>query len=155
VPILEADPKLAFVQTPQFYVNNKINRVAKAAYSQQVIFYTNICEGKSVANAIFACGTNVVLRVRALKDVGGFDEETVTEDLATSFNLHRRGYSSYYYSHVFVEGEGPMNIPGYCKQQMRWAYGTITVLKKVVWGLIRDPKSMTSSQWAEYLLSCT
>ena len=155
VPIMEADPKLAFVQTPQFYVNHKINRVAKAAYSQQVIFYTNICEGKSVANAVFACGTNVVLRVRALKDVGGFDEETVTEDLATSFNLHKRGYSSYYYSHVFVEGEGPMNIPGYYKQQMRWAYGTITVLKKVVWGLLKDPKSMTSSQWAEYLLSCT
>jgi cellulose synthase (UDP-forming) len=155
VPILETDPKLAFVQTPQFYVNRNINRVAHAAYSQQVIFYTNICEGKSVANAVFACGTNVVLRVSALRDVGGFDEETVTEDLATSFNLHRKGYGSYFYSQVFVEGEGPMNIPGYYKQQMRWAYGTISVLKKVVSALIADPKSMTRSQWAEYLLSCT
>jgi cellulose synthase/poly-beta-1,6-N-acetylglucosamine synthase-like glycosyltransferase len=155
VPILEADPKLAFVQTPQFYINDKINRVAEAAYSQQAVFYTIICEGKSVANAVFACGTNMVMRVSALRDVGGFDEETVTEDLATSFNLHRKGYSSYYYSHVFVEGEGPMNIPGFYKQQMRWAYGNITVLKKVFWMLITDPGSLTPAQWSEYLLSCT
>ncbi|MGD0952589.1 MAG: cellulose synthase catalytic subunit [Methanotrichaceae archaeon] len=155
VPIMESEIELAFVQTPQFYVNRKINRVAEAAYAQQAVFYTYICEGKSVANAVFACGTNMVMRVSALRDVGGFDEETVTEDLATSFNLHRKGYSSYYYNHVFVEGEGPMNIPGYYKQQMRWAYGNITVLKKVLWNLITDPGSMTLAQWAEYLLSCT
>jgi len=155
IPILEADPTLAFVQTPQFYVNYKINRMAEAAYSQQIIFYTNICEGKSIANAAFACGTNVVLRVSALSEVGGFDEDTVTEDLATSFNLHRKGYTSQYYNHVFVEGEGPMSIMGYYKQQMRWAYGTTTVLKKVIWNLITDPGSMTPAQWIEYLLSCT
>ncbi len=155
VPIMEADPKLAFVQTPQFYVNYKINRVAEAAYSQQIIFYTNICEGKSTVNAIFACGTNLVMRVSALRDVGGFDEETVTEDLATSLNLHRKGYASYYYNHVFMEGEGPVSIIGYYKQQMRWAYGTITVLKKLIRGLITDPKSMTPTQWIEYFLSCT
>ena len=155
VPVLEAEIELSFVQTPQFYVNRKINRVAEAAYAQQAVFYTYICEGKSVANAVFACGTNMVMRVSALRDVGGFDEGTVTEDLATSFNLHRKGYSSYYYSHVFVEGEGPMNIPGYYKQQMRWAYGSITVLKKVLWNLITDPGSLTLAQWAEYLLSCT
>jgi cellulose synthase (UDP-forming) len=75
--------------------------------------------------------------------------------MATSFNLHRQGYKSYYYHHVLVEGEGPMNMPGYYKQQMRWAYGTITILKKVIVSLITDPMSLTLGQWEEYILATT
>jgi cellulose synthase (UDP-forming) len=98
---------MAFVQTPQYYVNRDSSKVSKTAFSQQSTFYTNVSEGKSVSNAMFACGTNIVLRVSALRDVGGFDEESVTEDFATSFKLHVRGYSSYYYNNVFVEGMYP------------------------------------------------
>ena len=100
VPILEEKPELAFVQTPQYYVNSDSNKVSNAASAQQSTFYENVSEGKSVSNAMFACGTNIVLRVSALKDVGGFDEESVTEDFATSFKLHERGYSSYYYNNI-------------------------------------------------------
>ncbi len=155
VPIMEETPELAFVQTPQYYVNRESSSVANAASSQQSAFYANICEGKSVSNAMFACGTNLILRVSALNEVEGFDEESVTEDFATSFKLHMQGYRSYYYNNVFVEGDGPESIPGYYMQQMRWAYGTIGVLKRIVKTFFRQPRRLTAIQWWEYFLSGT
>src|SRR5437016_13171278 len=44
VPMLEANPKLAFVQAPQKYVNTENCPVAQAAQFQQAIFYEYICE---------------------------------------------------------------------------------------------------------------
>lgn len=155
IPIAEENPKMAFVQTPQYYVNRESSKVSNAAFSQQSVFYANVSEGKSVSNAMFACGTNIVLRVSALKDAGGFDEESVTEDFATSFKLHAKGYGSYYYNNVFVEGDGPVSIAGYYMQQMRWAYGTIGVLKKILKEFYKHPRRLTSVQWWEYFLSGT
>lgn len=153
VPIMETDDRLAFVQTPQFYTNTEESRVAKAASFQQAVFYEYICEGKSSQDAMFCCGTNIVFRIEALRDVGGFDESTVTEDFATSFKLHQKKWRSLYYNHTYAFGMAPENLTGYLKQQYRWANGTISVLKKVLFGLITRPFSLKFRQWWEYFLS--
>ena len=153
VAIMENDERLAFVQTPQFYTNIYESRVAKAAAFQQAVFYEYICEGKSSQDAMFCCGTNIIFRREALLDVGGLDESTVTEDFATSLKLHRKKWDSLYYNHVYAFGMGPENLAGYFQQQYRWANGTISVLKKVLCGLITHPFSLKLKQWWEYFLS--
>lgn len=97
VPIIEENPRLAFVQTPQYYANTDISNVAMGAARQQAVFYEYICEGKSHSHAAFCCGTNVVFRRQALLDV---DEllTTYAEDFATSLNMHLKGYDSAYYN---------------------------------------------------------
>lgn len=155
VPIMEADEKLAFVQTPQFYTNIETSRIARAAVLQQAVFYEYICEGKGVSDAMFCCGTNVIFRTEALRRVGGMDESTVTEDFATSLKLHTQGYRSLYYNHVCAFGMGPEDLSGYFRQQFRWASGTIRVFREVVRRFVRNPFSMKGSQWAEYFLSST
>lgn len=155
VPLMEADEKLAFVQTPQFYTNIETNRIARAAVLQQAIFYEYICEGKGVSDAMFCCGTNVIFRAAALKSVGGMDESTVTEDFATSLRLHVKGYRSLYYGHVYAFGMGPEDLAGYFKQQFRWAAGTIRVLREVVKQFFKNPFSLKLGQWFEYFLSST
>ena len=95
---MESNPKLAFIQTPQYYSNLEYNRISRAAGAQQSVFYENICEGKSLQDAMFCCGTNVIFRREALLDVGGFDETSVTEDFATSLQFHLKGWSSAYYN---------------------------------------------------------
>ncbi|MDP2990685.1 MAG: glycosyltransferase family 2 protein, partial [Kiritimatiellota bacterium] len=104
---METDPKLAFVQTPQYYTNFETNRVALAAGLQQGVFYEYICEGKSVRGATFCCGTNVIFRREALMDVGGFDVASVTEDFETSLHFHQRGWRSRYFNKVSALGMGP------------------------------------------------
>ena len=153
IPILEHNDKLAFVQTPQFYSNTEENSVSRGAAFQQAVFYEYICEGKNTDNAMFCCGTNVVFRRSALMDVGGLDESTVTEDFATSVKLHSNGWKSLYYPHVSVFGMGPVDLNGYFKQQFRWATGTISVFKALIWRFFTKPFSLKPMQWWEYLLS--
>jgi len=150
---LEKKSNLAFVQTPQYYSNTGESRVARGAGFQQSIFYEFICEGKSSSRAMFCCGTNIVFRREALVSAGGFDESTVTEDFATSVNLHTQGWESLYYNHVYVFGLGPEDLAGYFKQQFRWAAGTITILKRLILRFIRKPQALSPMQWWEYFLS--
>jgi len=153
IPFLEADARLAFVQTPQFYTNTDKNRVARASAFQQAVFYEYICEGKNSRDAMFCCGTNIVFRREALEEVGGLDESTVTEDFATSVKFHTAGWKSIYYNHVYAFGMAPENLTAYFNQQYRWANGTISVFKKILWLFIRHPFSLKLRQWWEYFLS--
>ncbi|UCD14931.1 MAG: glycosyltransferase, partial [Candidatus Omnitrophota bacterium] len=153
IPIMENNEKFAFIQTPQFYSNIEESNVARGAAFQQAVFYEYICEGKSSGGAMFCCGTNIVFRRQALSDVGGLDESTVTEDFATSVKLHSKGWKSLYYNHVYAFGMGPRNLNGYFRQQFRWAAGTISVLKKLIWQFVTKPFSLRPIQWWEYFLS--
>ncbi len=152
---MEADPGLAFIQTPQYYTNFGANRIARASGLQQAVFYEYICEGKSLSDAMFCCGTNVMFRREALVDVGGFEESSVTEDFATSLKFHIKGWSSAYSGRVLAFGMGPEDLGGYFKQQFRWALGTVGLLRVVFGYFLRHPKKMTYVKWWEYLLSST
>lgn len=155
IPILEADPKLAFVQTPQFYTNIGESPVAKGAAMQQAIFYETICEGKNASGSMFCCGTNVVFRREALLDVRGFEEEFITEDFATSVSLHMKGWRSWYHNHVLAFGRAPETLPAYFKQQARWAGGTLGVFRKLIMSFALNPGKLSPSQWWEYMLAGT
>ena len=152
---MEADPKLAFIQTPQYYSNFERNRIARASGLQQAVFYEYICEGKSIQDAMFCCGTNVIFRREALVDVGGFDESSVTEDFATSLKFHLRGWRSAYVRDVLAFNLGPEDLGGYFKQQFRWALGTVGLLRQIAGYFLRNPRRLTAAKWWEYFLSGT
>ncbi len=152
---MEAEPRLAFIQTPQYYSNFERNRVARAAGLQQAIFYEYICEGKSLKDAMFCCGTNVIFRREAFEDVGGFDETSVTEDIATSMKFHLKGWRSAYLNKVCAFGMGPEDLGGYFKQQFRWALGTIGLGRYMLGQFLRHPRSLSLAKWWEYFLSGT
>ncbi len=152
---MEAYPDLAFIQTPQYYINFEYNRVAKAAGLQQAVFYEYICEGKSEQDAMFCCGTNVIFRRQALRDVGGFDESSVTEDFATSVKFHAHGWHSAYVNKVLAFGLGPEDLGGYFKQQFRWSLGTVGLLRSILSRMLRNPRLLPPAKWWEYFLSGT
>jgi cellulose synthase (UDP-forming) len=155
VRIMEANPKLAFVQTPQYYTNFDVNRVARAAGLQQAVFYEYICEGKSSQDAMFCCGTNVIFRREALLAVGGFDHTSITEDFATSLKFHMGGWSSAFLNRVCAFGLGPEDLGGYFKQQFRWALGTVGLFHTIVKAFLRNPRALPMAKWWEYTLSGT
>jgi len=121
----QADPRLAYVQAPQFYGNTHVSAVAEAAGHQQATFAHYISEGKQESQAMFYCGTNVVFSIEALRDIGGLIVESVTEDFATSMKLHARGWRSEYCNTTYVTGMGPTTLHAYWTQQGRWALGNI------------------------------
>jgi len=152
---MEANADVAFIQTPQYYTNFEGNRVAMASGLQQAVFYEYICEGKSMQDAMFCCGTNVVFRRKALKDVGGFDESSVTEDFATSLKFHLKGWHSAYLNKVSAFGDGPEDLGAYFKQQFRWSLGTVGLFREIVKAFVKNPGQLNLYKWWEYMLSGT
>jgi len=136
VPLLEADANVAFVQTSQLYENADQTWLCRAAAQQETLLYDTILEAKGALGRALCCGTNFVMRMRALQDVGGWDERTVSEDLCTSYLMHRRGWRSLYVRRACGWGLGPLNLAGYWKQQRRWAAGNTAVAHIVLRDLL-------------------
>jgi len=155
VAIAEHSKNIAFVQTPQLYTNYSASPIARGATLQQSIFFESICEAKGLSNAMFCCGTNFLMRTAVLKEVGGFDEKSVTEDFSTSVMIHSLGLRSVYYNHVRVFGMAPATLPAYLKQQFRWASGTVGVLRRLIKARLKSQIHFTKIQSWEYLLSAT
>jgi len=152
VPLLEKDDGLAFVQTPQLYANAEITWTTRAAAMQEMLLYDSVMEAKGATEQALCCGSNFVMRVSALESVGGWDEQTVSEDLMTSFWLHAKGWRSLYHRKAYAIGMGPTTVYGYWKQQQRWAVGNTSVAMfvwKNMWSKQRAPLKLC----VEYLWS--
>ncbi|EIJ76092.1 MAG: glycosyltransferase, partial [Leptospirillum sp. Group II 'C75'] len=126
-------PDLALVQTPHhFYSRDPFER--NIGFGNQVpgepdLFYHVIQPGMDLWNAAYFCGSAAVLRRSALKEIGGFRTETVTEDAHTSLCLHDRGYRSYYLEEALVTGLSPDSMRDLIKQRVRWCRGMIQIFR--------------------------
>ncbi|HVW23322.1 MAG TPA: glycosyltransferase [Candidatus Saccharimonadales bacterium] len=146
------DERVAFVQAPQYYANHGESYVANAAWQQQTLFFGPICRGKDHTNALFMCGTNMILRRKALNEVGGMNAGSITEDLLTSLLLHSRGWRSVYVPLIVAHGMAPEDLGEFWKQQYRWARGSLEVLWRFNPIFI---KGLTQNQRIQYLASVT
>ena len=152
IPLLEEDTSVTFIQTPQYFTSETKDRLTLAYSFQQHIFHKHVCRGLSVNNSVFMCGTNVIIRLDHLKEIGGMDETSITEDIVTSFIFHSKGYKSLYLDRIYTEGMPPPSLSAYFTQQIRWAYGTIQNLKKVLIAFLKSPQSLKPWQWWEYIV---
>jgi len=134
------DPKIAVVQTPQDFYNldsfeHDANhtwadrRRRRARFNEQALFYRAIEPGKNRWDAAFWCGTGAVVRVSALREVGGVATETVTEDIHTTIRLHRKGWRSVYHNEVLARGLAASDAGQYQAQRLRWGIGAMQVLR--------------------------
>lgn len=146
------DDKVAFVQSPQYYRNNAKTYVANASWQQQTLFFGPICRGKDHFNSLFMCGTNAVIRRVALEDVGGMQQNSITEDLLTSLFMHARGWRSVYVPRILAEGLAPEDLGAYWQQQFRWARGSLEVMLKYNPLILRG---LSGHQRVQYLASAT
>jgi cellulose synthase/poly-beta-1,6-N-acetylglucosamine synthase-like glycosyltransferase len=106
-----------------------------------MLLYDTIMEAKGAVGRALCCGTNFVMRRVVLEEVGGWDENSVSEDLATSFLIHQRGWKSIYVRRAYAKGLGPLDLASYWKQQKRWAVGNTTVARQVLRGVFtRKPR---------------
>lgn len=146
------DPRLGFVQTPQYYQNFFENTVAQAAWDQQKLFFGPLMNGKNNHNAVIMCGTNMLIRRTALEDVGGFVQESIAEDFLTGLRIHAAGYRSVYVPIVLAKGLAPFDLASYARQQFRWARGSLEAL------VSQNPlltRGLTFAQRIEYASSAT
>lgn len=126
------DPTVAIVQTPHHFYNPDIFqrnlRVGEQVKNEQALFFRALQAGRDTHNSAFFAGSGGLFRRKPLEEIGGFQTQTITEDIHTSMNLHARGYKSCYLNRVLSAGLMPETFEGYLKQRKRWAMGCIQVL---------------------------
>jgi cellulose synthase/poly-beta-1,6-N-acetylglucosamine synthase-like glycosyltransferase len=75
-------------------------------------------------------GTAGVWRKTAIQDAGGWQADTLTEDLDLSYRAQFRGWGVKYLFDTVTPAEIPSDINSFKSQQFRWAKGSIQSAKK-------------------------
>ncbi len=86
-------------------------------------------------------GTAGVWRRKAIEDAGGWQHDTLTEDLDLSYRAQLRGWRFHYLSDLVVPAELPIDIDSFKSQQHRWAMGSIQTCRKLLLAVLRAPIS--------------
>ena len=128
------DPKVAFVQSPQDFYNLESfehqRRWNGQVFNEESVFYRVIAPAKNRWNAPFWCGTCALVRVEALRSVGGVSTDSVTEDIHTTIRMYRKGWKGGYHNEVLARGLAPDDATSYMIQRNRWAIGAMQVLRR-------------------------
>lgn len=125
------DEEVAVVQTAQDFYNEDIFQRSVApgrhVFNEQALFFRILQAGRDRHNSAFFAGSSGVLRRSALEGIGGFQTETITEDIHTSLLLHSKGYKSVYLNETLASGLMPETFEAHTRQRARWATGTAQV----------------------------
>jgi cellulose synthase/poly-beta-1,6-N-acetylglucosamine synthase-like glycosyltransferase len=77
-------------------------------------------------------GTGGIWRTRCIKDAGGWQSDTLTEDLDLSYRAQLRGWKFKYLNHVTTPAELPAGVNALKSQQFRWTKGAIETARKIL-----------------------
>jgi cellulose synthase (UDP-forming) len=150
-----ADERLSCVQTPHFFINptpvEKNLDTQRESPGENEMFYGGIQLGLDFWNASFFCGSAAILRRKYLLQIGGFVEDTITEDAGTALRLHSMGLNSLYLNRAMTMGLSPETFDGFIIQRSRWAKGMVQIL------LLQNPflqQGLSVSQRMCYLNAC-
>jgi len=84
-------------------------------------------------------GTAGVWRRDAIVDAGGWQHDTLTEDLDLSYRAQLRGWRFVFVSEVIAPAEVPVEMNAFKSQQHRWAKGSIQTCRKLLPRILAAP----------------
>lgn len=145
-----ANKEIAMVQSPQHF-SNMYDFIASGTAQAQEVFYKYVCPAKNISNSAFSVGTNVIFRRSAIDEIGGIALNN-SEDIWTTFLLHKNGWKTIFVNKVLAVGIAPTTIISFFKQQRRWAIGGLDIL------INENPlhtKELDIDQRIQYFISST
>jgi cellulose synthase/poly-beta-1,6-N-acetylglucosamine synthase-like glycosyltransferase len=83
-------------------------------------------------------GTAGVWRRIAIEDAGGWQHDTLTEDLDLSYRAQLRGWRFVFVSDLIAPAEVPVEMNAFKSQQHRWAKGSIQTCRKLLPRILRS-----------------
>ena len=123
------DPSVAFMQTSQHYREWQDNPYLRGLFYSFRYFFDITMIARNHRNAIIFCGTMGLIRRSAFNEIGGWNQECITEDAEASLRMLGAGYRGVYDTAAYGEGLMPLDFDGLKKQRFRWALGGIQILK--------------------------
>jgi cellulose synthase/poly-beta-1,6-N-acetylglucosamine synthase-like glycosyltransferase len=83
-------------------------------------------------------GTAGVWRRAAIDDAGGWQHDTLTEDLDLSYRAQLRGWEFVFVPDLIAPAEVPVEMNAFKSQQHRWAKGSIQTCRKLLPTILRS-----------------
>jgi cellulose synthase/poly-beta-1,6-N-acetylglucosamine synthase-like glycosyltransferase len=132
------DPTVAMVQARWGYINRDYSVLTLAqslgldghfGVEQPARCWSGLC--------LSFHGSGGLWRRKAIDDAGGWQADTLTEDLDLSYRAQLRGWRLKFVPHVVCPSELPIQMLGVKSQQHRWAKGSVQTAKKLLPRVLR------------------
>ncbi len=124
------NPNIAIVQAPQDYRDGDETLFKKMCNAEYQGFFHIGMVTRNDRNAIIQHGTMTMVRRSVLENLGGWGEDTITEDAELGLRVFHAGYEAAYIEQSYGKGLIPDNFIDYRKQRFRWAYGAVQIMRK-------------------------
>jgi len=128
-----SDPTIALAQSAHSFRNHNSAMHDEEGRHEQSLFFDVLLPGRNRLDSAFWCGSAGLIRIEALRSIGGMGTRTVTEDFETTLELQRNGYRTLYHNEHLIQGLAPDSLSAYLVQRFRWARGNLSVLRPLQW----------------------
>lgn len=158
------DEKIGLIQTRWEHINRTYNILTRV----QAMFLDGHMELEQTARnrsgRFFTFnGTAGIWRKSTITDAGGWEHDTLTEDMDLSYRAQLKGWRFIFLNDVDTPAELPIDMDGFKSQQHRWTKGSIQVCKKVLPAILKSDAPLAckmeatahlTSNFAYLLLIC-
>src|SRR5262245_14423038 len=133
------DPKVGMVQARWGHINQDYSLLTKIQAILLDGHFVLEHGGRHRGGRFFNFnGTAGVWRRTAIADAGGWQHDTLTEDLDLSYRAQLRGWQFVLVPGVIAPAEVPVEMNAFKSQQHRWAKGSVQTCRKLLPRILRS-----------------
>ena len=127
------DERVGVVQTRWEHINEDYSLITRLQALQLNVHFTVEQTGRMKGNYLLQFnGTAGVWRRRTIEDAGGWEADTLTEDLDLSIRAQLKGWKIHYREEIGSPAELPAEMNSFKSQQFRWMKGGAETAKKML-----------------------
>jgi cellulose synthase/poly-beta-1,6-N-acetylglucosamine synthase-like glycosyltransferase len=138
-----ADTEVGMIQTRWGHINSDYSLLTRAQ-SMGIDGHFGVEQAARAWSGFFMNfnGTAGIWRKRTIEDAGGWQADTLTEDLDLSYRAQLKGWKLKFVTDVVCPAEVPVTITAFKSQQFRWAKGSIQTAKKNLGKLFKSDRPL-------------
>lgn len=151
------DPRIGVVQTRWEHINENYSLITRLQAFQLNVHFTIEQAGRQTGGYLLQFnGTAGVWRREAIVDAGGWQPDTLTEDLDLSYRAQLKGWRIKYLQSIVSPAELPSEMTGLKSQQFRWMKGGAENAKRFIPAILKSEMPFLKKlHAASHLLSST
>src|SRR3954469_9200665 len=148
------DPKVAVVQCRWEHVNRDFSSLTEVQALMLDGHFIMEHAGRNWSGRFFNFnGTAGIWRRAAIADAGGWEHDTLTEDMDLSYRAQLRGWKFVYVPEITAPAELPVEMSSFKSQQFRWAKGSVQVARKLLGTILRSNATFAQKSEAFFHLT--
>ncbi len=150
------DPNVGCVQTRWDHMNRDQSLLTRsqAIFLDGHFMIEHVARNRS-GRFINFNGTAGIWRRKAIDDAGGWQHDTLTEDMDLSYRAQLRGWQFVFLPDVLAPAELPPEIVSFKQQQHRWTKGQVQTAIKLLPSILKSPLPWHVKIEALFHLTCT